>query len=51
MKLLGKLSYRLLCGIEITIVHLVIVVLLGCAFLDSVLLRRLSHRSREIAEA
>lgn len=50
MRLSGKVSYRVLCAIEITIVHLVIAVLLGCAFIDSMLLRRPSHRAREIAE-
>jgi hypothetical protein len=50
MRLLRKVSYRFLCAIEITIVHLVIAALLGCALFDTLLLRRLSHRSREIAK-
>ncbi len=50
MMLLEKASYRVFSAIEIMIVFLVIAVLLGCALLDTMLLRRPSHRAREIAE-
>lgn len=50
MKLRRKMRYRFVCAIEITIINLVIAVLMVCALFDAVLPRRLSHRSREIAE-
>jgi hypothetical protein len=45
MRLLRKTRYWVLSAVEITIVHVVIVVLLGFALFDTLLLRRPSHRA------
>ena len=50
MMLLAKTSYRVFSAIEIMIVFFVIALLLACALFDSMLLRKLSHRPREITE-
>jgi len=50
MMLLVKTSYRVFSAIEIMIVFFVIALLLGCALFDTMLLRKPSHRPREIAE-